>query len=160
MTKLQRQISRVIIKIISKTYISMKIEINRLDDAFHFEAKNEDAKTLQVDAAEAIGGHNAGMRPMQLLLSAIATCSVFDMLIILKKQRQEVKDVKISVTGEREPNAIPAPFTEIDMKFTFFGNLDAEKVQKAVTMGVEKYCSVGATFDKSIKISYSFEIIS
>ncbi len=137
----------------------MKIEINRLDDAFHFEAKNEDGKTLQVDAAEAIGGHNAGMRPMQLLLSAIGTCSVFDMLIILKKQRQEVKDVKISVTGEREPNAVPAPFTEIDMKFTFFGNLDADKVQKAVTMGVEKYCSVGATFDKSIKISYSFEIV-
>lgn len=136
----------------------MKIEINRLDDAFHFEAVNEDGKTIQVDAATAIGGHNAGMRPMQLLLSAIATCSVFDMLIILKKQRQEVKDVKITVTGEREKDATPAPFTAIDMKFTFFGDLDSEKVQKAVAMGVEKYCSVGATFDKSVKISYTYSI--
>jgi putative redox protein len=136
----------------------MKIEINRLDDAFNFEAVNEEGKTIQVDAATAIGGHNLGMRPMQLLLSAIATCSVFDMLIILKKQRQDVKDVKITVVGEREKDAVPAPFTEIDMKFTFFGDLDIEKVQKAVTMGVEKYCSVGATFDKSIKVSYSCEI--
>jgi putative redox protein len=136
----------------------MKIEISRLDDAFNFEAVNEDGKTIQVDAATAIGGHNAGMRPMQLLLAAIATCSVFDMLIILKKQRQEVKDVKITVVGEREKDAIPAPFTAIDMKFTFFGELDSEKVQKAVAMGVEKYCSVGATFDKAIKISYTYSI--
>ncbi len=136
----------------------MKIEINRLDDAFHFEAINEDGKIIHVDAATAIGGHNEGMRPMQLLLSAIATCSVFDILIILKKQRQDVKDIKITVIGEREKDAVPAPFKEIDMKFTFFGNLDAEKVQKAVAMGVEKYCSVGATFDKSILISYSFDI--
>ena len=136
----------------------MKIEINRLDDAFHFEAVNEEGKSIQVDGGVAIGGHNAGMRPMQLLLSALATCSVFDILIILKKQRQDVKDVKITVEGERKKEATPAPFTDIAMKFTFFGDLDAEKVQKAVTMGVEKYCSVGATFDKSVNVTYSFEI--
>lgn len=137
----------------------MKIEINRLDDAFHFEAVNEEGKSVQVDGGVAIGGHNQAMRPMQLLLAAVGTCSVFDMLLILKKQRQEVKDVKITVTGERAKEVTPQPFTDIDMKFTFFGDLDATKVQRAVELGVEKYCSVAATFNKDVKITHSFEII-
>jgi putative redox protein len=137
----------------------MKIEINRLDDAFHFEATNEEGKTVQVDGGLAIGGHNNAMRPMQLLLSAIGTCSAFDMLVILKKQRQLVKDLTITVTGERAKDTTPTPFTEIDMKFMFYGDLDRTKVEKAVQMGVEKYCSVAATFDKSIKITYSFEVL-
>ncbi len=135
----------------------MTIQINRLDDAFHFEASNEDGLSVHVDGAAAIGGHNAGMRPMQLLLAAIGTCSVFDILIILKKQRQIVEDVKITVTGKRA-DAVPAPFTDIAIKFTFFGDLKPEKVEKAVEMGVEKYCSVGATFDKSVCVTHTFEI--
>lgn len=135
----------------------MTIEINRLDDAFHFEATNHDGRSIQVDAATAIGGHNAGMRPMQLLLAAVGICSVFDILIILKKQRQVVQDVKISVTGQRA-ETVPSPFTDIEIKFTFFGDLKPEKVEKAVQMGVEKYCSVAATFDKSVRVTHSFEI--
>ena len=135
----------------------MTIQINRLDDAFHFEASNEDGRSVRVDAAAAIGGHNAGIRPMQLLLTAIATCSVFDILLILKKQRQVVEDIQITVTGERA-DAVPAPFTAIAMKFTFFGDLQPEKVAKAVQMGVEKYCSVGATLDKEVRVTSTFEI--
>jgi putative redox protein len=136
----------------------MQINLKRLDDAFHFEASNEDGRTVHLDAAEAIGGHNKGMRPMQLLLAAIGSCSVFDMLIILKKQRQDVKDVQISVHGDREKDAIPSPFTDIQMHFTFFGDLDEEKVKKAVQMGVEKYCSVGAMLEKTAKITYTYQI--
>lgn len=136
----------------------MKIEINRLDDAFHFEALNEDGCSVHIDAAPAVGGHNAGMRPMQLLLVAIGTCGVIDMLIILKKQRQDVKDIKITVTGEREKDAVPAPFTAIDMKFTFFGDLNPDKVGKAVKMSIDKYCSVGVMLEKTATVTYSFDI--
>lgn len=136
----------------------MKIEINRLDEAFHFEATNEDGRSVQVDAAPAIGGHNAGLRPMQLLLVAIGTCSLIDILLILKKQRQEVQDVKMTVTGDRDMDAVPSPFVAIQMKFTFFGALKAEKVAQAVRLGVEKYCSVGAMLEKTAKVTYSFDI--
>ncbi len=136
----------------------MKIEITRLDDAFHFEALNEDGQSVHVDAAPAIGGHNLGMRPMQLLLVAIGTCSVIDMLLILKKQRQDVKDVRITVLGERAPDVIPSPFTNIDMKFTFFGDLKPERVEKAVRLSVDKYCSVSIMLEKTARVTYSFDI--
>ncbi len=136
----------------------MTIAINRLDDAFHFEAANEDGRSIHIDAAPAIGGHNAGMRPMQLLLAAIGTCSVFDILLILKKQRQDVKDVQIVVNGERAPGAVPAPFTGIHLQFTFYGDLKTEKVAQAVRLGVEQYCSVGAMLEKTAKVTYSFTI--
>jgi len=137
----------------------MTIEINRLDDAFHFEAINEEGRSVHLDAATDIGGKNQGMRPMQLLLAAIGTCSVFDMLVILKKQRQEVKDVKITVTGERAKNVTPSPFTDIKMHFRFWGNLEEEKVKRAVELGVEKYCSVGEMLKHTAAISYTYEII-
>jgi len=136
----------------------MTIEINRLDQAFHFEATNEDGRSIHVDAAPAVGGHNAGMRPMQLLLAAIGTCSLIDILLILKKQRQDVKDVKITVHGDREKDVVPSPFTDIEMRFTFFGDLKPEKVQQAVRLGVEKYCSVGAMLEKTAKVTYTIDI--
>ncbi|MCS7005482.1 MAG: OsmC family protein [Cytophagales bacterium] len=136
----------------------MKIEISRLDDAFHFEAVNEEGRTVQVDASPEIGGKNQGVRPMQLLLVAIGTCSVFDMLVILKKQRQEVKDVKITVIGERAKGVVPSPFVKIKMHFRFWGNLEEEKVKRAVELGVEKYCSVREMLKHDAEISYTYEI--
>ena len=65
----------------------MKIKLNRLDNAFHFEASNEDGKTVQIDAAEDIGGHNKGVRPMQLLIMGLGGCSGIDVINILKKQK-------------------------------------------------------------------------
>lgn len=137
----------------------MKIELNRLDDAFHFEAVNEDGRKVELDAAEAIGGHNKGMRPMQLLLAGMGACSVFDILLILKKQRQDVKDIKITVDGVRDADATPSPFTKIHMHFKVIGNVDPKKAEKAIGLGVEKYCSVGAMLEKVADITWGFEVV-
>ena len=75
----------------------MKISLKRLDDAFHFEAKNEDGRTVYMDAAEKIGGHNQGVRPTQLLLMALAGCSGIDIINILKKQQQQIDDFQVEV---------------------------------------------------------------
>ena len=66
----------------------MKIELNRLNDAFHLEAVNEQGKTVHIDASPDIGGTNQGMRPMQLVLTAMGGCSTIDIINILKKQKQ------------------------------------------------------------------------
>jgi putative redox protein len=137
----------------------IKIEINRLNDGFHMEAQNEQGNTVHIDASPDIGGTNQGMRPMQLLLAAMGGCSSIDIINILKKQRQDLKDIKITVTGEREKDAIPSLFTEVHAHFRLFGDLDHDKVQKAVSLGVEKYCSVAKTLEAKARITYSFEII-
>ena len=80
----------------------MKIEIKRLDDAFHLQATNESGLTLEADGAESIGGHNQGMRPMQMVLSALGSCSAIDVIQLLRKQRQQLDDIQLIITAERE----------------------------------------------------------
>ena len=137
----------------------IKIEINRLNDGFHMEALNEQGNSIHIDASPDIGGGNNGMRPMQLLLAAMGGCSSIDIINILKKQRQDLKDIKITVTGEREKDAVPSLYTEVHAHFKLYGNLDPDKVEKAVALSVDKYCSVAKTLEKTAKVTHSFEII-
>ncbi len=137
----------------------MKIELNRLNDGFHLEAINEQGKTVHIDASPDIGGTNQGMRPMQLVLAAMGGCSTIDIINILKKQKQPLRDIKITVTGEREKDAVPSLFVEVHVHFRLYGDLDTEKVQRAVSLGVDKYCSVAKTLSYKAKISHSFEIL-
>ncbi len=138
----------------------IRIELNRLNDAFHFSAENENGNTVHIDASPDIGGTNKGMRPMQMLLAAMGGCSAIDIINILKKQKQDLKDLKITVTGEREKDVIPSLFETVHAHYKFFGNLDKEKVEKAIKLSIEKYCSVSKTLEKTANITYSFEIIA
>ncbi len=121
------------------------IEIKRVDDAYAFEATDTNNHSLRMDAAETIGGHNTGIRPMQTLLSALGGCSGVDIVSILKKQRQEIKDFTMVIEGEREADKEPSLWKYIHIKFRLTGNVDAEKAQKACALSLDKYCSVAAT---------------
>lgn len=137
----------------------IKIELNRLNDAFHFSADNESGNTIHLDASPDIGGTNQGMRPMQMLLAAMGGCSAIDIINILRKQRQDLKDLKITVTGEREEGAVPSLFKSVHAHYRFFGNLDADKVEKAINLSIDKYCSVSRTMEEAgATITHSFEI--
>lgn len=138
----------------------IKIELNRLNDAYHMEAVNEQGNTLQMDGASEIGGSNLAFRPMQMLLAAMGGCSAIDVISILKKQRQDLKDIKVTITGEREKDVVPSLYTEVHAHFKLFGNLDPDKAQKAVDLSIEKYCSVSKTLEKSARITYSVEVIN
>ena len=137
----------------------IKVELSRISGDFHLEAVNENGNSLTIDASPEIGGTNKGMRPMQLLLAAMGGCSSIDVISILKKQKQELKDIKITVTGERQKDAVPSLYTEVHVHFKLYGHLDQDKVQKAVSLSVEKYCSVAKTLEPTAKVTYSFEII-
>lgn len=137
----------------------MKIELNRLNDGFHLEAVNEQGKTVHLDASPDIGGTNQGMRPMQMLLSAMGGCSAIDVINILKKQKEPLRDIKITVTGEREKDAVPSLFVEVHAHFRLYGDIDRDKASRAVSLSVDKYCSVAKTMSHKAKITHSFEII-
>ena len=122
-----------------------KIELKRVDDAFAFEGKDSSGHTVRLDAAEEIGGHNSGIRPMQLLLMSLGGCSGVDIVSILKKQRQEITNFNIVIEGERELGKEPALWKQINVVFQFSGNVDEEKANKACALSIDKYCSVAAT---------------
>jgi putative redox protein len=139
----------------------MKIHLKRLDDAFHFEASNEDGRTVHMDAAEKIGGRNQGVRPMQMLLMGLAGCSAIDIVSILKKQKQQIDDFQIETEGEREniPGDGAKIFTDIQLHFILKGIIDGQKAKRAVELSVDKYCSVGKTLNLAgAKITYKISL--
>ena len=136
----------------------MEINLARIDDNYLMEAVNENGNTLRTDGSPAIGGSNQAMRPMQLLLAAVGSCSSIDIISLLKKQRQELRDIKIKVTGEREEGKVPSLFTKIKIHFDLYGKVDEKKAQRAVELSMEKYCSVGLILKKSTEIEWSFAV--
>ena len=123
------------------------------------EAVNESGNTVHMDASPDIGGAGKGFRPMQLLLASLGGCSAIDIVSILKKQKQPIEDIKVTVNGEREKDKVPSLFTEVHAHFRIYGNLDVEKVRKAVSLSADKYCSVSKILEKTAKVTHSFEII-
>ena len=138
----------------------MKVELRRIDDAFHMEASNEDGLTVRTDGAEQIGGHNLGMRPMQMVLAALGSCSSIDVIHFLKKQRQDLKDIQMTVTAEREKDKTPSLFTHIHVHFQLYGALQEKKVERAVSLSMEKYCSVARLLEKTAELSWDWKIIA
>jgi putative redox protein len=136
----------------------MKIEIKRLDDAYHLRSTNEDGNSVETDGSPTIGGGNKAMRPMQMLLASLGSCSSIDVIHFLKKQRQPLEDIRVTVTGEREPDVAPSLFTEVHVHYDLYGDLDENKVTKAVSLSMEKYCSVTRILEKTAKITWDYVI--
>lgn len=122
-----------------------------------FEAQAAGGGNLIVDGSPDIGGEGRGMRPVELLLSALASCAAMDVVHILRKQRQGLASLTISAEGVRA-DAVPAPFKSIKLVFeaqaTTPGAIDDHKLQRAVQLSVEKYCSVGASLDPAVEVSW------
>jgi putative redox protein len=141
-----------------KTFI-MRIELKRLDGDFLFEAKSETGNTALMDAGENIGGHNKGVRPMQMLIMGLGGCSAVDVVLILKKQKQQVDDFDISIDAEREVDKEPSLWKSIEIHFKLKGKIDKEKAKRAVALSVEKYCSVAKTLELAgAKITYKVSV--
>jgi putative redox protein len=136
----------------------MRIELNRINTAVHFEAKNEAGVAIPIDGSPAIGGENKGARPMELLLMGLGGCSGIDIITILQKMKQTVTNFSILIDGEREQGKEPSLFETIHVVFKLTGDLDPEKVGRAVSLSMDKYCSVAKTLEKTAKITYEFQI--
>jgi putative redox protein len=136
----------------------MKIVLKRLNDACHLEARNEEGNSIHIDGSPSVGGENKGFRPMQLLAAGAGGCSSIDIISILKKQRQELKDIEVVVDADREEGEIPSLFRSIHLHYILTGNLDKEKVEIAINLSLQKYCSVVKTLEKTAKITSSYEI--
>ena len=137
----------------------MKVTLKRIDDAFHMEAKNESGNTLETDGSPQIGGGNKAFRPMQTVLAAIGGCSSIDIIHLMRKQRQPLEDINVTVDGEREEGKVPSLFTKIHVHFELKGDLDEKKVERACRLSMEEYCSVGLMLKKQAEIDWSYSIV-
>ncbi len=137
----------------------MKITLNRVNDAVHFEGTSDTtAVKVHIDGSPDIGGEGLGARPMELVLMAVGSCSALDLVSILKKQRQRIDDVKIDVEGQRR-EAIPHIFTAIHIAFYLKGDIDQAKAEKAAELAVKKYCSVHDMLAAGgVDITYNIQI--
>lgn len=122
-----------------------KIELVRTNGDFGFEATDENGHVVKMDSSPSVGGQDFGLRPMQLLLSALGGCSAIDVIAILKKQRQTVTDYQMTIEGEREAGKEPSLWKDITIRFRLFGEIDPDKAQRAVELSLGKYCSVAET---------------
>lgn len=131
----------------------MKITLTGTPD-FKFKAKSQNGYAFDIGASKSIGGDESGFRPMELVLAGVASCAGIDVVNILKKSRVEFTGMDIEVNGDRKPDAMPSPFTQIEIIYRIHGpGIDRAKAERAVSLALEKYCSVSASLDPAIKVS-------
>jgi putative redox protein len=137
----------------------MKVMLQRLDDAFQFEAKNEQGNSVIFDIGPASGGKGNGVSPMQSLLMALGGCSAVDIIMILKKKKQEIIDFRIEIDGHREKEKEPSLWQDVHAIYHIDGNVDPEKAKRAVQLSMEKYCSVSKTLEAATaKITWEVRV--
>lgn len=127
-------------------------------EGMSFSAEVGSGHLVNMDGAPEAGGRNLAPRPMELLLAGAGGCTAFDVVMILKKARQDIRgcEVKLSATRAEED---PKVFTGIHMTFVVTGkNLDLNRVQKAVDLSHDKYCSATIMLEKTAVITHSIEI--
>jgi len=114
---------------------------------------------IPMDGAPEAGGENKGSRPMEVVLIGMGGCTAFDVMHILRKQRQDVTDCVAEIDAERAPTD-PKVFTRIHVHFKITGRgLDPKKVAHAIELSATKYCSASIMIGKTATITHDFELI-
>jgi len=125
-----------------------------------FVAETGSGHTLVMDGAPDGGGRNLAPRPMETVLAGTGGCTAYDVVLILKRGRHDVRGCQVKVTSERAP-VDPKVFTKIHMHFTVTGkDLPETAVQRAIQMSHEKYCSASIMLAKTAEITTSFDLVA
>ena len=136
----------------------MKISIEQTGKRA-FTANTESGHTVVMDSSPDFGGEDKGPRPMEMLLMGLGGCTSIDVAMILEKSRQDVKSCKVNITAERADTE-PKVFTDIHVHFILEGhNINPKKVEQAIELSAEKYCSASIMLGKTANIQHDFEII-
>ena len=137
------------------------VEVTRVSDDYGFEGRDASGHTVKMDSSPESGGKDFGIRPMQMLLMGLGSCSGIDIISILKKQKQVVEGFRVIIDGEREEGKEATKWKSVTMIFELKGSIDLEKATRACALSVEKYCSVAATlFGSGTNIQWETKIIS
>lgn len=136
----------------------MKARIKWVQDVM-FLGESGSGHSVVMDGAPDAGGRNLGVRPMEMLLLGLGGCSALDVMLILKRGREAVTDCVVDIDAERATTD-PKVFTKIVMHYTVTGQgLDRKKVERAVQLSAEKYCSASAIIGKTAAITHTITLV-
>jgi|TARA_B110000977_G_scaffold23641_1_gene28537 putative redox protein len=136
----------------------MNLSVNWVDGMLMV-GKSHSGHSITMDGPIEIGGENLGVRPMEMLLLGVAGCTMIDVVTTLKKMRQNLTHCETKISAERADEH-PKVFTDIHIHFIVQGkDLDSKKVDKAIILSAEKYCSASIMLGKTANITHDFEVI-
>jgi putative redox protein len=114
---------------------------------------------ISTDGSKKAGGQEDGYQPVELLLFGLGGCTGMDIVLIAEKMEQEITDLKINIEAEQKEEH-PRFISRANIEYIFSGkNLKKEKLEQAVALSEEKYCSVRATLSGMTRITHSVKII-
>ncbi len=131
----------------------MRVTLSRVHGA-QYVGTNEEGRRITIAGSPDIGPSDDGVRPMQAVLMALAACTSVDVQLILQKGRHRVDSLDVTIDAERA-DAVPAVFTKIHMHFEASGDFSQHKLERAVTLSHDKYCSVAAMLEPGVTITTS-----
>ena len=136
----------------------MNISANWIDGMLMV-GKSDSGHAIVMDGPPEIGGKNLGVRPMEMLLLGMAGCTMIDVVTTLKKMREDLLYCETKVSADRA-DEYPKVFTNIHVHFILRGKkLNPSKVDKAIKLSAEKYCSASIMIGKTAIITHDYEII-
>ena len=136
----------------------MKARVKWVQDRT-FLGESGSGHSVVMDGAPEAGGRDLGVRPMEMLLLGMGGCTAFDVVEILQKGREPVEDCVVELDGDRSEE-IPKVYTRIRVRYIVTGTgLNPAKVERAVKLSAEKYCSATIMLAKTAEVTHEFEIV-
>lgn len=123
-----------------------------------FMGKTDSNHWVVMDGPEDFGGSNAGIRPKELILMALAGCTGSDVAVILKKKKINLDGFEMNITAEMQETH-PRVYTKINLEYVFYGKeIPKEAVERAIELSLKTYCSVTAMLQKAVEITHTYRI--
>ena len=136
----------------------MKARVKWLDN-MSFVGESGSGHSVVMDGPPESGGRNLGVRPMEMLLLGLGGCASFDVVLILQKSKQQIIDCEVQIEAARADKE-PKVFTRIHLHFVVTGRgVSAEKVERAIKLSAEKYCSASIMLAQMAEVTHDFELI-
>lgn len=131
----------------------------KLLDGVTFVAETGSGHIVAMDGAPDAGGRNLGPRPMEMMLAGAGGCSAFDVVMILRRGRHDIRGCTVKLVAERAESD-PKVFTRIGFHYTLEGkNLKPEAVERAIHLSAEKYCSASVMLGKTAALEHTWEVV-
>jgi len=127
-------------------------------DNMSFVGESGSGHSVVMDGPPDFGGRNLGIRPMEMLLLGLGGCASFDIVSMLKKGKQDLVDCEVEISAKRADSE-PKVFTNVHLHFIISGNnLSEKKVERAIELSAEKYCSASIMLGKTAEITHDFKL--